>query len=388
MDPEIQQLLKSLDIETTPPSQPRPAPPIRPVVVPQTPSQSWIQRYRSLVVKAVCLGASAGIFVLFFMYGLPEGWSFRGRKVVRIHESATSELMALPSSSMKKVSWSAEENFPSALPEGSLLAEHMDILKGASGRRAALEELKRDIDGLMTACVHTPDRLMAEALHRAIVRFDATDLDLTHSLISLIVSKKPLLKTPNDVQRLNETLSIAGLGRGLEEYSAVTAHLASSKQLVQDSLMKLRSSQDVVRLASDFEVVSQLLDGVQKNPLLCSSMNIEALRREAADLCRASIQRVLAQASEARRHCSAEERLAVAFLQKNFSDVGIDQWARVDGALLPYRASRSEVVAYNSLGTGERYISSAKVFLAPDIAVAFDEPELSEALATESALVE
>jgi hypothetical protein len=309
----------------------------------------------------------------FFIYGVPERWILRDRKTIRVQEAPVVEQMALlPHNGGGRLLWSSGEPFPHALPEGSLtdgslFREHLDILQAASGRRGALEEIRRDVDALMVNCIHAPDRTAAEALHRALVRFDATDLDLTHSLISMILTKRPLLKTASDVQQLNETLSLAGLGRGLEEYSTVSAQIASTKTMAQDLLSNLETDRDAVCLANNLEAMALLLDGLHKNPTVASSIDIQGFRKGAVERCRHSLEQIVAQRGQKAVHCSPEERLAIAYLQRAFPDISMDMWARLDGALIPLTPTRVGVLAESVLDKGELFAESLRVMLPPDM---------------------
>ena len=410
MDQEIEQLLHSLNVTTSSveqSAQPASAIPLeqyeQPVVpeAPPSPEEqsasvalpeqkkrssssfvAWIKKHEPWIlwVGGVLLLVKASILAFFLIHGVPESWISRERRIFRTQEAPEIEQMApLPHPTMGRTVWSPDEAFPHELPEGllsntSLFKDHLDILQAASGRRKALEEIRHDVDSLMATCIHAPDRSTSEALRRAFVRFDLTDLDLTHSVISMILSKKPFLKTPSDVQRLDETLSLAGLGRGLKEYSAVSAQLASTKKAIGELLSKLESDRSVVRLASNLEAALRLLDGLHKNQTIASSVDVQSYRRAAMDRCRNSVRQLIAQSEQQIRRPSPEERLAVAYLQRTFPDISVDMWARLDNSLVPLVSSKLAVHEENSMGNGELFAESARIMLPPDASFPVDEP--------------
>jgi hypothetical protein len=372
MDQEIEQLLHSLNVTTAPVEQ-RARPVVQPVQ-PRPAAPSWFRRHEPWIlwVGGCLLLVKVGILAFFLIHGVPERWVSRGRKVLRIHESSEIEQMAPLLQGAGRVVWSPDASFPSALPEGSLangslFKEHFDILQAASGRRKSLEEIRRDIDALMVNCIHAPDRTTSDALRRALVRFDLTDLDLTHSVISMILSKRPLLKTSQDVQQLDETLSLAGLGRGLKEYSAMSSQMASTKKTAHDLLSKLETDRDVVHLANNFEACMRLLESLYKNPTIASSMDVQSHRRAAMDQCRHSLEQIIALGEQQPRRLSSEERLAVGYLRQAFPEISIDTWARLDTTLLPIAPARLAVHTENSMGDGGLLASSSRIMLSPDV---------------------
>jgi hypothetical protein len=406
MDKEIEQLLHSLNVTTenvaTDPveqnvasgpaeqrGQPLPPPPVLPTKHARRSLGSWIRKHEPGVLWVGCtlLIVKAGILAFFFFHGVPEGWISRVRRTLRIQEAPVIEEMApIPHSNGVRLNRFSDELFPQALPQGSLadgslFQEHLDILRAASGRRKALEEVRHDVDALMANCIHAPDRAATESLHRALVRFDATDLDLTHSLISMILAKRPLLKTPQDVQQLNETLSLAGLGHGLEEYSTVLAQIASTKTMASELLSKLETDRDVVSLANNLEATMHLLDGLHKNPVVASSMDIQGHRRIALERCRHSLEQIMALPSQQPHRCSQEERLSIAYLQRAFPEISMDMWARLDGSLVPLSPTRLAVLSENEMDGGGVFAETARVTLPPEMVFPTNGPDGSCSIA-------
>ena len=373
MDREIEQILHSLNV--TVPSvekQEPPAPEEPPVRQAKSSFVSWIKSHERWILWVGCslLLVKIGVLTFFLVHGVPEGWFARERRTFRVQEAPeVEEMVSLPRTG--RMVWSSDRLFPSALPEGvlaesSLFKEHLDILQAASGRRKALEEIRRDVDSLMANCIHAPDRTALDALHRAFVRFDLTDLDLTHSVVSMILSKRPLLKTPRDVQQLDETLSLAGLGRGLKEYSAMSAQIASTKRTAHSLLSKLETDRTVVQLANNLEATMNLLNGLHKSSTMASSVDIQGHRRTALDQCRRSLDQLIAQSDRRLHRPSAEERLAVAYLQRSFPEISMDRWACLDHTLMPVVPSRLPVHSENLMGRGGLFAESLKVLLPPD----------------------
>lgn len=389
MDKEIEQLLHSLNVATEPVERqelPPSLPPARPAKQHQSFFKSWLRKHESRLLWIGCflLIVKAGIIALFFIYGAPERWISRERRTLRVQEApAIEEMTPLPHGVGERRYWFSEGSFPHSLPEGSLadgsiFRGHLDILRAASGRKKALEEVRRDVDALMANCIHSPDRVSTEALHKALVRFDATDLDLTHSLITMILTKQPLLKTPQAVQQLNETLSLAGLGRGLEEYSNVLAQIASTKTMASELLSKLETDREVVSLANNLEAIMHLLDGLHTNPTVASSMDIQGQRRIALERCRKSLEQIMALPRQPLHRCSSEERLSVAYLQRAFPDISMDMWARIDGSLVPLVPSRLLVLSENAMDRKEDFIETAtRVVLSPDVSFPMNDSVVS-----------
>ena len=124
--------------------------------------------------------------------------------------------------------------------------------------------MRHDVDMLMANSIHSPDMASREALHHAVARFDVADLNLTHSLIPLILSKRSCLATPQDVQKFNETLALAGLREGLEEYSKMVVQIAATKEFIDQFVTKLGNEKDICVLAETLESTLQLISGLRK----------------------------------------------------------------------------------------------------------------------------
>ena len=332
---------------------------------------SWLRRHETWILWVGCflLFVKASILTFFFFHGVPERWISRDRRILRVQEVPEIEQMApLPYAITARSVWSSDAFFPHALPEGSLadgslFKEHLDILQAASGRRKALEEIRHDIDSLMAACIHAPDRSTSDALYRALVRFDITDLDLTHSVVSMILSKRPLLKTSRDIRLLDETLSLAGLGRGLKEYSATLTRIAAMKKSARDQLSRIEADHDVVRLASHLRTSMQFLDDLHENPTIASSVDIQSHRQSILDRCRHSLEKVMAQCG---RRLAPEERLAAGYLKQMFPDISMAAWTRFDGSLSPVSPARLAVHSENAMGKGGMFAQVSRIILAPD----------------------
>ena len=370
MDQEIEQLLHSLNVTTAPverrarPAAPRPAPKVQ--------RMSWLRRQEPWVLWVGCLLllVKASLLAFFFVHGVPERWISRERKIFRVHEAAEVEQMApLPYAITARSVWSSDSFFPHALPEGSLAGgslfkEHLDILQAASGRRKALEEIRHDVDSLMAACIHAPDRSMSDALHRALLRFDLTDLDLTHSVVSMILSKRPLMKTSRDVRLLDETLSLAGLGRGLKEYSATLARMAAAKKTAREQLSRVEADHNLVHLAQHLRTSMQFLDDLHENPTIASSVDIQSHRQAILDRCRHSLEQIMAKSG---RRLTPEERMAVGYFKQTFPEISMDVWTRFDGSLVPVVPARLAIHSENAMGQGGLLAQSSRVMLAPDV---------------------
>ncbi len=378
MDADIAQLLKSLNLDgisveepvfKEPSASPPPVYPHQPVVFPKKKKRQLMPLVTGLsILVVVGIGCA-----LFFTQDL---WWGRPARIVHIYESAARPWMVPPfaSATQKIEPWSTNDLVSHLLPSGSLsetssFAGHLDILKAAAGRRDALEEVRQDVDALMANCIHAPDMATRGALHRAISRFDVADVNLTHSLIPLIVSKRSSLATQQDRQKLNETLAFAGLGKGLEEYSTTVVQIAATQEFIEQFLSTLRDERDVCRLAETFESALQLFAGLRKDLLMPSFIDLDARQKEASDACLHSLEETLRQfpSSQYPRRCSLLEHKAVSFLQGQFPSIDPSLFAKVDGFLmmkdkpLHVRASLENNLASTSFSS-----STTKMFMAPE----------------------
>lgn len=377
VDADIEQLLKSLKIDgfSTLASSPEiPSVPIPPAIHPQ-PSCSHKKKSRLPLLLGISIllacGCGVGVFLTKGVWwGVPS-------RIVHMYESPSIEKMTPPfiPSLQRTDPWSTNDLSCHLLPQGDLSenaswSSHLDILKAVSLRRKALEEMRQDIDTLVATCIHSPDFVTREALHRAIARFEVADVNLTHSLIPLILSKKSSLLTPQDQQKLNETLAVAGLGRGLEEYSKTVVQVAATKEFIEQFLAKLRTEREVCALAESLESVLQLLGGLRNNRLIPSFIDLEAKQKEAIEACQHSLEETLTQLPTTwyPRRCSQSERKAIVFLQGQFPQISSALFAKIDGMLtMKEGASRSVAFSDNNLGSDAFSSSSIHLFLAPDV---------------------
>jgi hypothetical protein len=384
VDADIEQLLKSLNIEETSIktfSTESSSPPIAPTFHHQSFVQPKRRLNRSVLASlSVCIFVGLGFF-LFFMRG--KFWADRPR-IVHVHEAAVSPNMAGPiTPAVQRIDpWSLNALSSNILPSGAssenpALAAHLDLLKAAGERKKALEEIRRDIDMLMANCIHAPDMVNREAFHRAVARFDMADLNLTHSLIPLILSKRSFLATPQDQQKFNETLSFVGLGAGLEEYAKAVAHIAAAKELIEQFFVKLRNEKDLCSLAETVEGVHTLFTGLRKDPLISSFIDLDATQKEAFEISQRSVQELLEKfpASDSPRRCSLVERKAVSFFQEIFPSIDSSLFAKVDGFLiLPDKGGRLTASLENHLGLDAFSYATTRVFMTPE-SILTDETE-------------
>lgn len=114
MDQEIEQLLHSLNVTTAPVERQAvpPSSPAVPLVKKVRPSLfTWIRQRQSSLLWIGCslLLVKVGILTFFFIYGVPEQWIFRARKLIRVHEAPVVEEMApIHHAFGERVGWSGE----------------------------------------------------------------------------------------------------------------------------------------------------------------------------------------------------------------------------------------------------------------------------------------
>ena len=381
MDAEIHELLRSLNIEGSPSAHSVPhSPASSPVAIARPQKRwslyQWLKKHELLVfwTGGCLLVLKISLVTFFFFRGVPENWVVRARRVVRVYEPVISEKMTTVCLPLQSVGlWSANDLQCHTLPEGDRLQRQavacLEILEAADERKKALEEIRHDVDACMIGCIHAPDMIHREGLHRALARFDAADVTLTQGLVPLIQAKRVASQTAEDHQNLDEALVLVGLGKGLEGYSVATARIASTKERIGNLTEKLRKGRDVVLLAETLKSTFELLDDVQKDSFVASYIDVDTKRHEAIELCRSAVRETLQQLPTCvfPRRCTNDERFSIAYLQGYFPDIETVQWTKIDGLLgVLDGPSRCAVLAENNLSP-EIYSSAiVRVLMAPE----------------------
>lgn len=376
MDADIEQLLKSLNIDGISVEEPDRPPIAPPVSQPFSPRLRPHKQQKSSLFMIIGGAALCGILVGGGLFVATDWWIKPSRRVVHVYEAPSVPRMVPPFiSAVQRVDpWSSNNLDTRRQPSGegapvSVFSGHLDILKAAAGRRQALEEVRADIDSLLTSSIHSPDLDSRRALHSALARYDLVDLHSTQSLIPLLISTRSALTTPSDLQKFQETLAYAGLGKGLEGYAKTAVQIRATEELIADFLKKIGEERDLCRLAKMLDGALQLLSGLRSDSLMVSVIDIDDRRKEVMATGRQAVETVL-RALPAKSYpqwCSPEERKAVVFLQEQFPSIDTELFARVDGFLT---ASRQKGVvtaaAENKLGSDSFSSSAVRLLMAPE----------------------
>ena len=380
MDAEIQDLLRSLNIEGFSKESQLHALPAGPIVaacpVKKRSLGQWLKSHQLSVfwIGGLLLAAKLSVFIFFFFHGVPESWVARTHQIIHWYEPVVQVGMTPLDPPVHALGvWGTNDLAFHHLPEGDLGAksgaDHLEILQAADGRKKALETIQRDVNDAIACCINTPDTASKEMLHRQLARFYIADHTLTGQLLPLIQTKRAAAPTADDHCQLEETLALCGLGRGLDGYGAEQQRLDEIKAKLAQLTTQVREEREVVALACALRRFHQLLDSVQKDPLLASFIDADAERNTGVSMCRHSVQEALQQtpASFFPRRCSDEERRSIAFLQGHFPDIEEAHWAKIDGLIgAPSHASLCALASDNNLLFQPFFSSTNLVLMAPD----------------------
>lgn len=173
------------------------------------------------------------------------------------------------------------------------------------------------------------------------------------------------------IERINLLLTndLSELPPSSGGHSEIMVQIASTKEIIEQGVRKLRDERDICVLADTLKAALQLFAGLQKDPLMTFSIDLDIKEKEAVETCLHSVEEALKKfpSNTYPRCCSLSERKAVSFLQGQFPSIDPLLFARVDGFLIlkkePFHLC---ALSENNLGSNSFSYSTMKTFMAPE----------------------